>query len=264
MEALRQPNSEPPEFHPQGDTTLGYIFEEPRLVSHGLTHEGMQQYLSEVIYPALIDAREFHNQQRSRKTSQETIERVIGSRFQEISAYAAGSSFASIAVETGVQEHTVRTNFFRTLKSLQDVGGKYNPEMLKAEFTKRFPEVAFSSKPYYEDTRTRTRKRPPKVVRQATPLPVKPTRVRQEIARPAPQEPEPTAQNDEPETIDYLDLPGDLPDSVKLYLKAIGRVPLLTAEDEVELSKRIEAGKMAECILGIIERHGLANKKTDD
>lgn len=35
---------------------------------------------------------------------------------------------------------------------------------------------------------------------------------------------------------------GSLDDSVKMYLKDIGRVPLLTAEREVELAKRMEAG----------------------
>jgi RNA polymerase primary sigma factor len=37
----------------------------------------------------------------------------------------------------------------------------------------------------------------------------------------------------------------DADDSVGLYLKEVGRVPLLTAEEEVSLSKRIERGRMA-------------------
>ena len=37
----------------------------------------------------------------------------------------------------------------------------------------------------------------------------------------------------------------DADDSVGLYLKEVGRVPLLTAEQEVSLSKRIERGRKA-------------------
>jgi RNA polymerase primary sigma factor len=64
-------------------------------------------------------------------------------------------------------------------------------------------------------------------------------------------------------------------DLVRIYLREIGRVPLLTAEDEVELAKTIEAGLFAEeklhggfplfgaqcCDLEILVREGLRAKQ---
>ncbi|MFV2196666.1 sigma-70 family RNA polymerase sigma factor [Nocardiopsis sp. LOL_012] len=60
----------------------------------------------------------------------------------------------------------------------------------------------------------------------------------------------------EPETSGEADLDDQSPamgDSVHTYLKAIGRRQLLTAEQEVDLAKRVEAGLYAEYRLG---RHG--------
>ena len=42
-------------------------------------------------------------------------------------------------------------------------------------------------------------------------------------------------------------------DSGRLYLKEIGRVPLLTAEQEVDLSQRLEAGEEAKCRIAAAE-----------
>jgi len=84
-------------------------------------------------------------------------------------------------------------------------------------------------------------------------------------APPAPGEAQPvparTGEEGDDETFVYGDDDDDLPaaqvasagataDPVKDYLKQIGKVPLLNAEQEVELAKRIEAGLFAEEKIG--------------
>ena len=63
--------------------------------------------------------------------------------------------------------------------------------------------------------------------------------------------PQPPAIDDEAETTDavpegaFTPLPARGEDPVRLYLKEIGRVPLLTARQEVEIGRRIEIGQIA-------------------
>jgi len=70
--------------------------------------------------------------------------------------------------------------------------------------------------------------------------------------------------SDEYEIAEQLPMARAMTDPVKDYLKTIGRTPLLDAEAEVELSKRIEAGLFAAHLLNLREKRAAKVELTED
>jgi len=59
--------------------------------------------------------------------------------------------------------------------------------------------------------------------------------------------------------VDYMKAPTN--DPVRMYLKEIGKVPLLTAAQEVDLARRIEAGEFSTELLNLIGHDGKLDQK---
>ena len=95
----------------------------------------------------------------------------------------------------------------------------------------------------------------------ASPLPAQDDEDVRARLRAVPDEVELDDDADVPDYDRDMDAVADAADPVRAYLKQIGRVPLLTAVEEVELAKRIEAGLYAERLLEDDDRKRALGRK---
>ncbi|WP_250562520.1 RNA polymerase sigma factor [Sphaerisporangium fuscum] len=112
--------------------------------------------------------------------------------------------------------------------------------------TTESPEHPTESSPRHTATRRTTRKRAQTAAATQAPPKAAPPAGDEHAAEPDDSWEEPDEQELQGETLDLDDQSSVMGDSVHTYLKSIGRRTLLTAAEEVELAKRIEAGLYAE------------------
>ncbi len=163
---------------------------------------------------------------------------TIGQRREELQAYMSGKSYADIAASSGLTPSAVLAGINKTIDAVHE--RSKTPEELRQAY------AGFTGKT---------------VVGRVVQKPVR--NISSKVAKPATrvsnEQPLETGfEDDNEEEIDppfNLEDDDELPatvhtagataDPVKDYLKQIGKVPLLNAVQEVELSKRIEAGLFA-------------------
>lgn len=183
------------------------------VVTSGSVNE-VTSYLEGVVYPTLLSVKSQQNAESKSPRNKDYVTRIINKRYEEIVAYATGSTIAEIALSGPAPrtELTIKSSIDSTLKLLKNSEAWQDPEIVLKEFQEWNPSAEITHK----------------------------SKVAKSVGHSALKG---SAANSSTER----NIEGK--DGVALYLQEIGKFDLIDAEKEVELSKRIEAGLYAKHLL---------------
>lgn len=172
----------------------------------------VETYMKDVVYPTLISAKSQQNAESKSPRNQTFVNNVVRKRYDELLDYAMGITPAEIAQsgETQRKEISIKQSIGSTLKILRESMQTQSPDTITQTFLERVPSARLSQKQ--------------RVARTAGIKAVE--AVETEYARG-----------------NERSIEGK--DSVKLYYEEISKTKLLSAQEEVDLSIRIEAGLAA-------------------
>lgn len=244
-----------PNAKENSDRILGLLTDQRNKVFENLEPTQALQFFDDVVMPALVQVRYIQNQANTRKVSDSDLQKFFTARRYEVSEYMRGRDFDKIAADTGILQHTARTNIFRTIRFFKSEHSTFTPEYFSSELLQRYPETNIAEKP--------KPKRKPRTIRAIgqisldepdTYIPAE-TLVSETKEKPQkPVEEEPvrttrTASKPQAQRAVRTTRAMQEKDSVGQYLDEIVKTPLLDAAKEVELAKTIEAGLVAENLL---------------
>ncbi len=147
------------------------------------------------------------------------MERQVQSRITDMRAILGGASYQDVAQGTNRSAATVEVSLTKVFKDMRGAG--YGPNEVSAALQNMCPN--------FGELR-----------------PEEPREVKPRSSTPRSEKSESPAD----ESFGYISHSSD---SVRAYLDRIGKVPLLKAEEEVGLAKRIEAGTLAGIYMGLRE-----------
>lgn len=237
------------------------VLEYKQVDTTGLGQADIENFFKAAVFPAIAQSRQYHNSQNERKVSQANISNALTDRFSDMLLFVQGLSFADIASMNGRQPISVRSGIDRALRLLRYPDSPYGANYFQAALADMRPDFKLQE---HSVPKVLARiGRPPNTSKNEYANPVPKGRTTQQPAKSAKAVPtaEESISEFEEDDVELEEAQKEAretqsPDSVRMWLKEIGKVALLNAEEEVDLAKQVEAGLFAEQILLVRQGQG--------
>jgi len=219
----------------------------------GLTLEQTRDFFSQTVYPVLAQARA--NGMKNRREIQNTTEAAhsFNRNFGELLDYISGDSYAEVASKQDRPESSIKSEIKGIFELLRSEHSAWKPNDFKNALEAQYPDIQFVR---LEPVAKPVKKLGQKAVKKAletNEAEFGAETFEEDEETPKRRQRRNKAVKGEPD----LDEPATSADLVRVYLNEIGKVALLTAEEEVHLSKRIEAGLFAGQLVKLVESDDL-------